>query len=408
MVGDASPYGKGVSAKTEQGALTMEPVIERWRGPFTRWPRASDIVLAVVVFVAAVLLSFGDSNEGLSIRAFDEVGLLSVVAAAVASGSLVWRRTHPLIALGVVLAIDLVPSSLVHSEATLALPFALYAAGRYADNDRWNYILMGLSVLALTVEGYVDDPDLTGAGFGILFLFGIWYLGRRSRARRSRAVEMAQQRASEIARTVAEERTRIARELHDVVAHRVSLMTVQAGAARTVVDDDPAAARRAIEAVEQAGREVLGELRHLLGVLRPQTELTELAPQPGLHAIPELVEEFESAGLPVELTVLGDEIDLPARVDLSVYRITQEALTNVLRHAGSDASARVTLTTNVDEVVLDVVDDGDGPTSVTGGSGHGIVGMRERAQILGGTLIAGPRPQRGFQVKVHIPLKGND
>ena len=204
-------------------------------------------------------------------------------------------------------------------------------------------------------------------------------------------------------RAVTDERTRIARELHDVVAHRVTLMTVQAGAAKTVAGDDPQAAVRAMEAVEDAGRQALGELRHLLGVLRPEASGDGLAPQPGFADVPRLVEQFREAGLEVSLTMDAGETDLPARVDLSAYRIVQEALTNVVKHAGVGARARVRLSIQNGEVTIEVLDSGHGASSVPG-LGHGIVGMRERALLLNGSLDVGQRPGSGFQVVAHLPV----
>ena len=202
---------------------------------------------------------------------------------------------------------------------------------------------------------------------------------------------------------MAEERTRIARELHDVVAHQVSLMTVQAGAAKTVAADDPERAVAAMEAVEQAGRQALGELRHLLGVLRPEAEVNGLGPQPGIAEVPRLVDQLRKAGLEVSLTMEGIPTELPARLELSTYRIAQEALTNVLKHAGPRARTEVRLSTNNHGVAIEVLDDGDG-AAILPGSGHGIAGMRERAQLLGGSLDAGPRPGGGFQVVAHLPI----
>jgi signal transduction histidine kinase len=218
---------------------------------------------------------------------------------------------------------------------------------------------------------------------------------------------------------VTEERTRIARELHDVVAHRVSLMTVQAGAAKAVAAEDPEGALRAMGAVEEAGRQALDELRHLLGVLRPETDLDGLGPQPGLADLPRLVEQIRGAGLDVSLATDGVSAGLPARVDLFAYRIVQEALTNVLKHAGPGTRTEVRLGTDRNGIVIEVVDDGsadEGLESAVGRqpsdsdrrsrSGHGIVGMRERALLLGGTLEARPRPGGGFLVVAHLPTGG--
>ena len=166
---------------------------------------------------------------------------------------------------------------------------------------------------------------------------------------------------------------------------------------------DPEGAVRAMEAVEQAGRQALGELRHLLGVLRPEADVDGLGPQPGIAEVPRLVDQLREAGLNVSLTMDGLQTDLPARVDLSTYRIVQEALTNVLKHAGPSARTEVRLSTDNHGVAIDVLDNGHGAT-ILPGSGHGIAGMRERAQLLGGSLDAGPRPGGGVRVVAHLPI----
>src|SRR6266511_4077000 len=216
--------------------------------------------------------------------------------------------------------------------------------------------------------------------------------------------QLEREQAAEARRAIAEERTRIARELHDVVAHRVSLMTVQAGAAKTVAAADPESASQAMHEVEKAGRQALDELRHLLGVLRPEAEVAALGPQPGLADVPRLVEQFRAAGLDVSLAMEGAQIGLPARVDLSAYRIAQEALTNVLKHAGPSARTEVRLSTDNHHVAIEVLDNGHRAT-ILPGSGHGIVGMRERALLLGGSLDAGPRLDGGFQVVARLPVR---
>lgn len=192
-----------------------------------------------------------------------------------------------------------------------------------------------------------------------------------------RAVQLEREQAAEARRAVAEERTRIARELHDVVAHQVSLMTVQAGAATTVVADDPEGALQAMKAVEKAGRRALDELRHLMGILRPEAEIEGLGPQSGLADVPRLVEHLREAGLEVSLTMDGEQIELPARVDLSVYRIVQEALTNVLKHAGPSTRTEVRLSTDNHGVTIEVLDNGYSAT-ILPGSGHLLIQHHNR------------------------------
>src|SRR6266545_4606242 len=258
-------------------------------------------------------------------------------------------------------------------------------------------------------------PRAAEAVFGGVVMFVAWYVGRRLRLRGERAAQLLREQAAEARRIVTEERTRIARELHDVVAHRVSLMTVQAGAAKAVAAEDPEGALQAMGAVEEAGRQALDELRHLLGVLRPETDLDGLGPQPGLADLPRLAEQLRLAGVDVSLATDAPSAGLPARVDLFAYRIVQEALTNVLKHAGPGAHTEVRLRTGKSGIVIEVLDDGHGtaviprPGVADGGGGvrgHGIVGMRERALLLGGTLDARPRPGGGFGVVAHLPTGG--
>ena len=373
------------------------------RGPFTRWPRATDAVLAIVVFLAAVFVATEEPNQDFDIRAFDDLSTAAVLIAAIVSGALYWRRTRPLVVLGVALAGSAASMAIGYPEGGFAVIFAVYSAGRYAENDRWNYIGLGAAAALVGLGEFLDDVVLGELAFGLFVMFLVWYIGRRIRFRGERAEQLEREQAAEARRAVAEERTRIARELHDVVAHRVSLMTVQAGAAKTVAADDPEGALRAMEAVEQAGRQALEELRQLLGVLRPDAEVEVLGPQPGLADVPRLVDQFAEAGLEVSLTMVQEGIDLPARVDLFAYRIVQEALTNVLKHAGSHARTEVRVSTNNHGVEIEVLDNGHRAT-ILPGSGHGIVGMRERALLLGGSLDAGPHTGGGFRVVAHLPI----
>jgi signal transduction histidine kinase len=373
-------------------------------GPFSRWPRAADAVLAVVVFIVTLVVSPEGSNEEVTLRGVGEASIAALIVLVVGSGALYWRRSRPLVVFGVtwgaaVLGIWLRDAGTV----AIAMMFALYSVGRYVTDDRWSSIPLGGALVFVTASSLVDEVTVAQIAFGLFFTFVVWYLGRRLRIRGERAALLEREQAAEARRAVAEERTRIARELHDVVAHRVSLMTVQAGAAKTIAADDPEGASRAMHAVETAGRQALDELRHLLGVLRPDADGEALGPQPGLADLPRLVDQFRAAGLEVSLTMDGAQPDLPARVDLSVYRIVQEALTNALKHAGPNARTEVRLRTGSRGVDIEVLDDGRGGTILTG-SGHGIVGMRERALLLGGRLDAGPRPGGGFHVAAHLPL----
>jgi signal transduction histidine kinase len=246
-------------------------------------------------------------------------------------------------------------------------------------------------------------------------LVATWAIGDNVRRRhayltrvqaREAAIEEEQQERARVA--VAEERARIARELHDVISHNVSVMVLQAAAGADVFTTHPERSREALGSIETAGREALTELRRLLSVVQaPAGEADGLAPPPGLARLPELVERVRATGLDVTLAVTGDAGTLPAGVDLSAYRIVQEALTNTLKHAHAE-QARVALSFGGDVLELEVVDDGTAAVQADAGAGrgHGLIGMRERAAVFGGELEAGPRGGGGFAVRATIPLDG--
>jgi signal transduction histidine kinase len=220
--------------------------------------------------------------------------------------------------------------------------------------------------------------------------------------------ELAEQRELQAQAAVAVERGRIARELHDVVAHNVSMMVVQAGAAGRVLDGDQPDVRNALEVIAATGRETVDEMRTLLGVLRSEDGQAALKPQPGLADLEQLIDGVREAGLPVTLRIEGVPRPLPAALDLSAYRIVQEALTNTVKHAGP-ARAEVTVRYEDGQVALKIADSGHGPDGVPGpltgrGTGHGLVGMRERAAMLGGDLEAAPTDGGGFTVRARLPL----
>jgi signal transduction histidine kinase len=398
----------------------------RFRGPFARWPRAADAVLATLVFLGTAFLTDGP-GDSLVFRPIGDVPVPALLVFAVAGAALYWRRRAPLAVLGVALAAWAVTLGSGYSDLGGVAIIALYSVGRYAPDGRWGHLAVDAAIVVAILDGLTASDPWGETIFAGVTMFVAWYLGRRLRLRSERAAQLLREQAAEAHRIVTEERTRIARELHDVVAHRVSLMTVQAGAAKAVAGEDPEGALRAMGAVEEAGRQALDELRHLLGVLRPETDRDGLGPQPGLADLPRLVEQVRGAGLDVSLATDGVSARLPARVDLFAYRIVQEALTNVLKHAGPGARAEVRLGADPSGIVVEVVDDGKGlePPSAAAGpfrpadppvgdrqhrgsgrSGHGIVGMRERALLLGGTLEAAPRPGGGFRVVAHLPIGG--
>ncbi len=231
----------------------------------------------------------------------------------------------------------------------------------------------------------------------------VMLLVRRVVGDRERRARIAERERDVAAReAVVEERARIARELHDVIAHHVSMIVVQAGAERSVLGQENASTREVLETVEQSGRSALTEMRRLLGMLRGDAN-EPLMPQPGLGDVPTLVGQLREAGLPVELRLDGDRRELPAGIELSGYRIVQEALTNALKHAG-DAHATVHIRYGADSLDLEIADDGAGATARASGGGHGLVGMRERAALYGGRFETSRNPSGGFVVRVKLPI----
>jgi signal transduction histidine kinase len=394
-------------------AVTPSGHNRRWsfHGPFARWPRASDAVLAATIFLVTVFLVDGP-GDSVVIRRIADVPIPALLVIAVASAALYRRRHEPLVVLGIALAGSAVTIGSEHADVFGAVTIALYSAGRYAKSGIWSLAGLVAALGLLAVDGLVDDAPLDDTVPSGIVMFLAFEIGRWLRLRIERRAQVSRERTAEGRRVVTEERARIARELHDVVAHRVSLMTVQAGAAKSVVASDPDAALTALTAVEEAGRQALSELRHLLGVLRPDRDLDDLGPQPALADLPRLVEQIRGAGLDLSLDTVGMPAELPSRVDLFAFRIVQEALTNVLKHAGPGTHAEVRLAAERGGILVDVLDHGPA-TGVSGTAagaydarGHGIVGMRERALLLGGTLDAGPRPGGGFRVVAYLPTEG--
>ena len=268
-------------------------------------------------------------------------------------------------------------------------------------------------ILAVVVAAVHNQPD--GSADDLFFVTIImlcsWAggfalsakLAEASRAE-ARALALREEQERLSAEAVQAERSRIARELHDVVAHHVSVMTVQAGAVRRLLQPGQAREREALMSVEETGRKALTEMRRLLGVLKEDEEQKHapLAPQPGVGTLDTLVEQVREAGLPVELTTEGRAVELPPGVDLSAYRIVQEALTNALKHAGP-AHAWVTVRYGDDAVELEIANDGAFDPAENG-RGHGLVGMRERVAVYGGKLESGPRPGGGFAVRARLPI----
>jgi signal transduction histidine kinase len=333
---------------------------------------------------------------------------------------LTWRRVAPGHVVAVVATASIVNLALGFkpTEADLALLVGIYTVA--AHSGLRAAVRAGLIfAVALTVYGVIASQRIgvTAQDWLVNYVVfgGAWFLGNSQRQRRRYTAELEVLNArlaadqEERARwAVAEERDRIARELHDVVAHSVSVMTVQAGAARRLVGSDPRQAGEAMASIERTGRQALAELRRLLGILRREDDAAALAPQPSLEHVELLVAGARDAGLQVELQVDGEPRPLPTGVDLSAFRIVQEALTNCVKHAGP-TTAHVQVRYGAHALELEVWDAGRGvPTGAPGaarGDGHGLIGMRERVALFGGELEVGPRPGGGFQVRARLPLE---
>jgi signal transduction histidine kinase len=339
----------------------------------------------------------------------------SALVALAFGASLLVRRRYPLVPLIaglVVIELDNTALKGLAEAGIFLVGFivALYSAGRWARG--WVLVAASLLVLAAIPLAAIEPGQPVGfsdfAFFGIFFgapivagrLFR--YRSERERVLVDRATSLELEQEVRAAEAVAEERGRIARELHDVVAHAISVIVVQARGGRHVLDEQPMEARAALDAIERAGEQALVEMRRLLGVLRSVDERAALAPQPGLARLDELAGEVAAAGLPVEVDVEGAPVELPPGIDVSAYRIVQEALTNALKHAGP-AHARVVVRYETDALELEVVDDGAG-TGAGDGSGHGLLGIRERVGVYGGELESGRRADGGFGIRVRLPL----
>jgi signal transduction histidine kinase len=322
--------------------------------------------------------------------------LLAIALAGIQGAALRWRRTHPEAVLAITLAGSAATMLLAH-ETLLPLS-ALFALGSFAAARPPRLSLAALAaVLLVTCLNFFFDEIATGdAAFAMAVAGAAWALGEAARNRRAAIDEEAR-------RAVGEEQARIARELHDVIAHSVSVMVVQAAAADDVFDSQPQQARAALRSIESSGREAMGELRRLLAAVKAGDPVS--GPQPGLAGLDELAERIRAGGVEVEVRREGRPKALAPGVDVSAYRIVQEALTNTLRHARA-RTAEVVVRFADGTLELVIEDDGLGAKSDgTGEGGHGIVGMRERAALLGGTLEATPLPGRGFRVRARLPLE---
>jgi signal transduction histidine kinase len=382
-------------------------------------PLLVDAIVALAVLAAglSVLLAPTDYAR-FGLREPDPLGVVLIVLSCL---PLIWRRVAPL---GVLLVVA-VPTAIstAHSYASgaggLSVLIAVYTVAAYRRrSEAFVGLVAGLVTFLVSLPFAAATSEVSGTDIVAVvgIVFAAHAFGRSIGFRRAytaelelRAERLEQARESDLRAVIAEERGRIARELHDVVAHHVSVMTVQASAAQRTLDRDPGRSREAMAAVEQTGRQALVDMRRIVGVLRADGEdACDRAPQPGTDDLCALVEQVREAGLRTEVVVSGHQRRLPPGVDLTVYRIVQEALTNTLKHGGP-TQALVSINFGTDAIGVEVRDQGRGAAAnlATDGRprGHGLLGMRERVALYGGHLQAGPRPGGGYEVSAHIPLE---
>jgi signal transduction histidine kinase len=409
--------GRVRAAGTSSPRMTPPPPSPGYRRGVdtpTRWERLRrvdpliwDSLLAAALLVLGVLgATFGGNAPDGTPRATP--GPEAYVLLVLGCVPLAFRRRRPVTVLALVgAATAALAARETGADLALSLVLASFTAAAHVDRERFQRAVVPIAVAAAVASLVLAFPGTNWVEVlvGTTFSAGLPMLFGRIAYNRRRRIASERERAAHDA--VVAERSRIARELHDAVAHAMSVMVVQAGAARTVIDRDPQAAKAAIARIEETGRDGLTEMRRLIGVLTAPGAEADLAPQPGLAQLGVLLETVRGAGVPVEAVTRGQPLPLPPSADLTAYRVVQEALTNVVKHAGG-AHARVLLDWSPDALVIEVADDGRGGDPEAGSGhgpvGHGLIGMRERVALYGGSLETGARPGGGFAVRVRLPL----
>ena len=382
------------------------------RPDVTNRPRGWDVLLAIGLLALTEATVFSRASAS-GAREF------YAIAGAVAFIPLAWRRRAPIVVWIISGAVTFAAMAFHGTPGPLALAplIALYTVA--TTSPRRVSLAAGVITLIGVTVGVLASRQAEALAWEkfvlpLVVVASCWLIGDNLRVRRAYVAELEAKaahseadRAAERARAISEERTRIARELHDVAVHHVSLIAVQAGASRLLAEQAGARSdeRESLAAIEETARQALDELRQILGVLRHDTEPKALAPAPGLRQLDELLDEVRRSGLPVTLTVDGTPATLPPAIDLSAYRIVQEALTNVVKHEGA-VPTRVVVRHRASDIEIEVTNDGTtrNHTPTAEGQGHGIVGMRERVALFGGQLDAHHRPDGGFAIVARIPL----
>nr|WSW68512.1 sensor histidine kinase [Streptomyces sp. NBC_00995] len=392
-----------------------------------RHPTGVDSFWAVFLLgISGMTIVVGDAGDGGRV---ERVAIVPVVIGLCVVVALRRRAPEKMLLLAIAMGVAQLVFGVrptVANFAMLVITFTVATVG-----ERWaSRLALACSLCAATLSQlrWPEREDMPRSWVESVFLVVVmtvpfvlaWVLGDSMRTRRAyfdqleeRAARLEREREAQSKVAVAAERARIARELHDVVAHNVSVMVVQADGAAYVMDTAPDQARQALETISGTGRQALAEMRRLLGVLRTgdAPETGEYVPQPDVEQIEDLIEQVRAAGLAVDFRIEGTARPLPSGVELTAYRIVQEALTNTRKHGGPDAGASVRLVYFDDGLGLLVEDDGRGAAHElyedggADGAGHGMIGMRERVGMVGGTLDAGPRPGGGFRISALLPLK---
>jgi signal transduction histidine kinase len=415
------PYRSGMSAISHwrrmgrNSGISYALVVTRLYVWLQRHPTLVDGVMA------AILIFFGLTATG---ERDGHRTMVDVTVCGLLGVPILFRRRFPMAAFWAVTGIGAVQVLLTGaiSLSDLAVPTAMYALAAYRSRQ---VSLIGLVVAMLgagvALDRWIPDNNRAHVSYvDWLFAYGVaaapmiiaWVLGDSMRYRRTyyldledKARRLERERDQQAQIGAASERARIARELHDVVAHNVSVMVVQAEGATYALDTSPETTRRALGTIAETGRGALAEMRRLIGVLRSEAAAADRAPQPGVDQLEDLLEQVRAAGLVVDFTVQGVPVPLPQGMALAAYRIVQESLTNTRKHGGPRVSAQVSLHYGENELRMLVQDDGRGANALTDGHGNGLTGMKERVAMYGGALHAAPRPEGGYQVEAVLPYR---
>lgn len=366
--------------------------------------------LAIVVPIAfvQVVFTFGAAYGQKEADRITPLTIALVLASAIA---LTWRRSHPVLVLAAVYALEAAYFALNNPYGPIFISLVVALFNAVANGSRvpaWTTGYVGAAAL-YTAMTFREDWGFNWGSAGAVFAWIslVMGVGELAKARRDRAAQAAEARAEQDKRQASEERLKIAREVHDVLAHHVSLINVQSGVALHLIDSQPEQVKEALTAIKQSSKEVLVELRNILGVLRDVDGAAPRHPVASLDQLDRLVERMDTAGLPVTVKVEGEKRPVPKGVDAAALRIVQESLTNTYRHAGP-TTATVTLGYRPDELSVRVEDEGRGSSDSSVGTGSGLTGMRQRVEALSGTFSAGPKPGGGFLVTATFPTGGGE